>query len=91
VAEKIRNGLPKELRIYLDFGAWSEAARIAAATGNAAFFRDGAVAYFRKNLPQNKGAIESLEAMEPLVKVKEITPEGFVRLEKSISELIRQR
>jgi len=94
VTESIRNGLPKELHIHLDFGAWSESARIAAATGNSVFFRDGAVAYFRKNLPRNKGTADSLkalEAMAPLVQGKEITPEGFALLEKSISEIIHQK
>lgn len=91
VTENIKKSLPKELRIHMNFGVWSEAARIAAATGNAVFFRDRAAAYFRENLPRNKGTADSLKALEamvPLAGGKAITPEGFALLEKSISEII---
>jgi hypothetical protein len=93
VTGSLQSGLAEEPRRFLAFGQWCEAARVAAASGNRAFFSDASFEYFRGKLPRDKAYTKSFSAVDQsLAKLRQkgVSSQEFDLLEKSLAEVIQQ-
>jgi len=81
----------KPTDIYILFGQWTEAGRIAAATKQTDYFNYEDIQYFLTNLPINdlpKGVIKSLNTIQDIVKSDNFDDKALKKLQSEFESLI---